>query len=140
MINISNIRYGWAQLQIGYCSFWPSYLSDVVAEIDCLLDLDEDDCSECRKIYLEGETAGDLILVSYVTFESLKGEKSDFILNIVWKRIYAGNYDGETILKFPFKEFKTEWEELKAEIKEDYIKDFIMPQTEEEYEAALEEY
>ena len=140
MINISDIKHGWAKLSIGYCSFWPSYLSDVVAEIDCLLDLDEDDYSECRKTYLEGEWAGDLVLVTYLTFESLGGRKADYILNIVWKRLYAGNYEGETILKFPFKEFKAEWEELKAEIKEDYIKDFIMPQTEEEYEAALEEY
>lgn len=145
MISITDIRYGWAVLNIGYCSFDVSYLTNLVGEIDWLLNLDEqNDEIECKKSYFEGEGQGDLTLVSYLTYGNIDDwcDKSDYIINIVWQRLYCGSPEGEsyTILKFSYKKFKEEWLKLKENIKEDYIKNFVCPQTKEEYEEALAEY
>ena len=145
MISITDIRYGWAVLNIGYCSFDVSYLTNLVGEIDWLLNLDEqNDEIECKKSYFEGEGQGDLTLVSYLTYGNIDDccDKSDYIINIVWQRLYCGSPEEEsyTILKFPYKKFKEEWLKLKDNIKEDYIKNFVCPQTKEEYEEALAEY
>lgn len=143
MISITDIKFGWAMLNIGYCSFCVSYLTNLVGEIDWLLDLDEQrDEVECRKSYFEGESQGDLTLISYLTFGDIGEEKPDYILNIVWQRIYCGIPEGEshTVLKFPYKKFKKEWLEFKEFIKEEYIKNFVCPQDKEEYEEAVAEY
>ena len=145
MISVIDIRYGWAVLNIGYCSFDVSYLTNLVGEIDWLLNLDEqNDEIECKKSYFEGEGQGDLTLVSYLTYGNVDDQcnKSDYIINIVWQRLYCGSPEEEssTILKFPYKKFKEEWLKLKEDIKEDYIKNFVCPQTKEEYEEALAEY
>ena len=87
MISITDIRYGWAVLNIGYCSFDVSYLTNLVGEIDWLLNLDEqNDEIECKKSYFEGEGQGDLTLVSYLTYGNIDDlcDKSDYIINIVW--------------------------------------------------------
>ena len=143
MISITDIRYGWAVLNIGYCSFDVSYLSNLVGEVDWLLDLNVDsDETDCRKSYFEGEGQGDLTLISYLTYGDIGENEYDFIINIVWQRLYCGSPEGEsyTILKFPYKKIKEEWLKLKEDIKEDYIKNFVCPQTKEEYEEALAEY
>lgn len=145
MINITDIQYGWAVLNIGYCSFEVSYLTNLVGEIDWLLDLDEQrDEVECRKSYFEGEGQGDLTLVSYLTYGDVDDwcDKPDYIINIVWQRLYCNPLEEEshTILKFPYKKFKEAWLKLKEDIKEEYIKNFVCPQDEEEYKEALAEY
>lgn len=145
MINITDIEHGWATLHIGYCSFDVSYLTNLVGEIDWLLGLDKsNDEADCKKSYFEGEGQGDLTLISYLTYDNVSDEekKYDYILNIVWQRLYCSKLgdNGFTILKFPFKEFKEEWLELKENIKENYIKNFVCPQDEEEYQEALAEY
>ena len=143
MINIIDIQYGWATLNIGYCSFDVSYLSDSKEEIEYLLSLDVDMYEgESRKVYLEGESQGDLTLISYLTFGCINPDEYGYILNIVWQRLFCDEIDGGgvTVMKFPFEKFKDEWSSLKKDMKDDYIKNFICPQSDEEYESELERY
>ena len=140
MINVYGIEHGWATLEIGYCSFIVSYLSNLKGEIDYLLDLSEsEDISSCRKIVLEGESAGDLALVSYLTYGKIN-DKYEYILNIVWQRIYSGNEDFITNMKFSYKDFKKEWKNLSDCMKTTYLYNFVCPQDDEEYEEALRIY
>ena len=140
MINIYDIEHGWATLEIGYCSFIVSYLSNLKGEIDYLLDLSEsEDISSCRKIVLEGESAGDLVLVSYLTYGKIN-DKYEYILNIVWQRAYSGKEDFITNMKFSYKDFKKEWKILTDAIKFLYINNFVMPSDIEEYEEELRIY
>lgn len=143
MISVTDIKYGWAFLNIGYCSFEVSYLTNLVGEIDWLLDLDiYSDEVDCKKSYFEGEGKGDLTLISYLTFGDIGEDKPGYILNIVWQRLYCGEQEGNcfTILRFPYDKFKKEWLEEKENIKENYIKNFVCPQDEDEYQEALAEY
>lgn len=140
MINIYEIEHGWATLEIGYCSFIVSYLSNLKGEIDYLLDLSEsEDISSCRKIVLEGESTGDLVLVSYLTYGKIN-DKYEYILNIVWQRIYSGKEDFITNMEFSYKDFKKEWEVLTDAIKFLYINNFVMPSDIEEYKEELRIY
>lgn len=142
MISITDIKYGWAILNIGYCSFEVSYLTNLVGEIDWLLDLDmARDETECRKSYFEGEGQGDLTLISYLTFGDVGEKEPDYILNLVWQRVYCEAEENSfTVMKFPFRKFKEEWLSLKEEMKEIYIRNFVCPQDDEEYQEALAEY
>lgn len=143
MISITDIKYGWAILNIGYCNFCVSYLTNLVGEIDWLLDLDiYSDEIDCRKSYFEGEGQGDLTLIAYLTYGDIGEKEYGYILNILWQRLYCDEQEENsfTLLKFPYQKFKEEWLKVKEEIKENYIKNFVCPQDEEEYQEALAEY
>lgn len=148
MINIDNISAGWADLHLGYCTFSVSYLSYLKMELDTLFDLEErDDESAVNKIILEGEGQGDLTLVAYLTYGDLNRfeeehapENFGFILNIVWQRIYSKDDEYHTIMQFPFDKFKKEYAELMERIKDDYIRNFMCVQNEEEYQEMLADY
>jgi len=120
MIAITDIKYGWATLYISYASFVVSYLSDLMGEIDRLLDLDDDGC---QKIYLEGESGGDLILVSYLTYEHIE-DKTQSVINIVWQRVFSREQYGHTLIKLPYEKLKAEWAKEKVAIKDEYEKNF----------------
>ena len=148
VINIDNISAGWADLRLGYCTFSVSYLSYLKTELDMLFDLEErDDESAVNKIILEGEGQGDLTLVAYLTYgdlnrfeEEYAPENFGFILNIVWQRIYSKDDEHHTIMQFPFDKFKKEYAELMERIKDDYIRNFMCVQNEEEYQEMLADY
>ena len=75
MIDIYDIRAGWATLQIGDCTFDVSYLSDLKYELDKLIRLHEEVDKidyEVNRCILDGEGRGDLSLVSYLTFGSME--------------------------------------------------------------------
>ena len=52
------------------------------------------------------------------------------------------NADDEhhTIMQFPFDKFKKEYAELMERIKDDYIRNFMCVQNEEEYQEMLADY
>lgn len=153
MINITDIEAGWATLTLGYCSFDVSYLSDLVAELDALFCCSEIEDKDMfvRKIILEGEGHGDLSLVAYLTFNDVnqylptnkqynEENKYDYIINIVWQKIFCGDEDSITILKFPYRELLEQYKQLKEVIKEDYVTNFLCPQSEEEKQTMLRCY
>lgn len=138
MINITDIQYGWATLHLGYCSFDGSYLTDIRADLDELFNFKDNlnDC-EVHKIIIEGEGQGDLSLVAHLTFDDVnkylrerdkRGEENtyDYVINILWQRLYSPEEESFCLLKFPYKEFLEEWEALKENIKETYERDFLM--------------
>ena len=135
MINITDIQYGWATLHLGYCSFDGSYLTDIRADLDELFNLKKD--YEVNKIIIEGEGQGDLSLVAHLTFEDVnkylkerdkrdEENKYDYVINILWQRLYNPEENTFCLLKFPYKEFLEEWKVLKKNIKEVYERDFLM--------------
>lgn len=143
MINLTDISSGWATLRLGYCSFDISYLSDIKYEMDYLLDILDSEDNDVKKIILEGEGQGDLSLIAHLTFEDLnnysktsekKDENYGYVLNIIWQRILGDYNNSITLLKFPFDEFKDEYERLMLSIKDDYIKNFLCLSDEEELE------
>lgn len=155
MINIFDIRAGWASLKIGECVFDVSYLSDLKSELDDLLKFDVNDYDvtnfKANRIILEGEGHGDLSLVAYLTFEDTncylpdeelrnKEDRYDYILNIVWQNIYNSDNTPASLIKCPYKEFMDEYNSLTKKIKDDYIKNFLCPQDDELYEWALANY
>ena len=155
MVDIYNIGAGWASLKIGECVFDISYLSDLKYELDTLLKFDIHDINtvdfRANKIILEGEGHGDLSLVTYLTFEDVnlylsgKGKrdnknKYDYVLNIIWQPLYNDDNKSAILMKFPYKEFMDEYNDLTKKIKDDYIKNFLCPQDDEEYEKALINY
>lgn len=134
MIGVSDIRAGWANLHIGNYTFCVSYLSDIVHELNRLFDIN---LFESKKIKLEGETSGDLTLVSYITFGNVndllpmsKQHDNDYgyILNIICQ-----DNNNTNIVRYPYTEFMEEYKQMKAIIKPNYIKNFLCPQDEEEY-------
>lgn len=141
MIEISDIRAGWANLHIGNYMFCVSYLSDIVYELNRLFNIN---IFESKKVTLEGETNGDLTLVSYITFGNVndllpmsKQHDNDYgyILNIICQDSHSTN-----IVKYPYTEFMEEYKQMKAIIKPNYIKNFLCPQDEEEYKYFEEHY
>ena len=155
MVDIYDIGAGWASLKIGECVFDVSYLSDLKSELDNLFKFDIHDINtinfKANKIILEGEGHGDLSLVAYLTFEDtneylpgaeLRDEDSryDYILNIIWQNVYNSDNTPASLIKCPYKEFMDEYNNLTKKIKDDYIKNFLCPQDDEEYEEALINY
>lgn len=147
MIDIYNISAGWADLQIGYCMFSVSYLSDLKGDLDYLFDLDDD----VKRIILNGEGHGDLSLTAYLTsgnvnqFLSTAKQRNiedafDNIINIVWQPLYCGYEDFPIILKFPYKEFMDEYKMIVTNIKENYIENFVCPQNDDERAEAFKKY
>lgn len=141
MIDIKNIRAGWANLYIGNYVFCASYLSDVVHELNRLFSIN---IFESRKVVLEGEDKGDLTLVSYITFGNVNNllpmskQRDDdygYILNIICQ-----DNHNISIIKYPYTEFMEEYKQMKAIIKPNYIKNFLCPQDEEEYKYFEEHY
>lgn len=134
MINITDIKYGWATLHIGFCSFDCSYLTDIRASLDKLLVFKNAD--SVNKIIVEGEGQGDLSLVAHLTFEDINDylktseqlsddDRYDYVINIFWQRLYSRESNSVCLLKFPYKKFVDEWLRVKKEIKESYEKDFM---------------
>lgn len=152
MIDVYNISFGWAVLQIGYCVFNASYLTDIKSELDYLFfDLKGTDECGVHKVILEGEGQGDLALISHLTFEDVNqylpiskqrdtSSNYDYVLNIIWQRLYSSDANSFTIMKFPYKEFLEEYKELINDIKDDYISGFICPNNDEEYREAINIY
>ena len=152
MIDIYDISFGWAVLQIGYCVFNASYLTDIKSELDYLFfDLGGTDECSVRKVILEGESQGDLALISHLTFEDVNqylptskqrgtSDNYDYVLNIIWQRLYSSDANSLTIMKFPYREFLEEYKELINNIKDDYINGFICPDNDEEYREAISIY
>lgn len=154
MIDINNVFAGWANLRIGYCTFYVSYLSDLKAELDDLFfGLDNKTENMVHRIVLSGENNGDLSLVAYLTYEELNPyltmeeqkdrgdiDYCDSVLNIVWQNIYSQRTSSIAILKFPYKKFLEEYKKLTKEIKEKYIEEFLCSISKTEYQRALLEY
>lgn len=151
MIDIYDIGAGWACLQIGDCVFSVSYLSNLKKELDYLLNFQSEDIDlTTHKVVLEGEGHGDLSLVAHLTFEDVNqylpnskaredDKKYDYVLNILWQNIFSGNRNF-ALIKYPYNEFMQEYNSLVSSIKDVYIRDFICPNTNDEYEEALKEY
>lgn len=150
MIDINNISAGWADLHIGYCMFSVSYLTDLKFELDTLFNLSNSDV-EVNKVILEGEGQGDLSLVAHLTFENVNDylptnrqrdseHKYDYVINIIWQRLFSCEGNSFSILKFPYKEFMEEYNNLVADIKENYVKNFMMPFDDDEHQEMLESY
>lgn len=141
MINIDNINYGWADLHLGHCVFSVSYLSCLKQELDYIFNLNtEASTSGANQTILEGESEGDLCLVTYLTFGNLgmfdikKDGEYGNILNIVWQRVNSNEDSNITFLRFPYEDFMEEYRQLTEDIKENYIRNFVCVQDEEEYE------
>ena len=92
-----------------------------------------------------------LSLVAYLTFEDAneylpdaefrdEDNRYDYILNIIWQNVYNGDNTPVSLIKCPYKEFMDEYNNLIKKIKDDYIKNFLCPQNDEEYEEALINY
>lgn len=64
----------------------------------------------------------------------------DYILNIIWQNVYNSDNTPASLTKCPYKEFMDEYNNLIKKIKDDYIKNFLCPQDDEEYEEALINY
>lgn len=138
VIDIYDMRAGWATLQIGDCIFDVSYLSDLKYELDKLIRLHEEVDKigyEVNRCILEGEGRGDLSLVSYLTFGSMEDFfseeyfnkrplKYDYIINIVWEEMYSDD-SKPIVLKFPFKEFVAEYKAMTEDICDRYIHNFL---------------
>lgn len=128
MIDIYNMAHGWAMLQIGQCHFCVSYLSDVRDEIDYLLDLNMDDYyTSCSRIYLEGENAGDLTLIAYLTYEA-----DNTYINIIWRPMFNEHGENTIIMKYDYSKFRDSWEMVKDKIKDEYETNFLMEERCEE--------
>lgn len=137
MISISDIKAGWAVLNIGYCCFEVSYLSNLIEELDYLFDLPDD--MSVKKVELEGESQGELSLVAHLTFGNVNDylpsiahrvdDEYDRIINIIFQRTFCSMEDSITIMKFPYKEFLEEYLSFRNndEFLEDYIKNFMIP-------------
>lgn len=143
MIHIDNINAGWASLNIGNFSFYVSYLSELITELDRLFYLLEDD--EVNRVILEGESEGDLSLVAYLTFEEVnhylsissqrsKDDSHGYIINIVWQNLFSTNMNEFAILRFPYKEFLNDYLKMRndEEFKQLYLEEFLMPVDEQE--------
>ena len=143
MIHIDNINAGWASLNIGNFSFYFSYLSELVTELDRLFYLLEDD--EVNRVILEGESEGDLSFVAYLTFDEVNhylststqrndGDEYDYVINIVWQNLFSSNMNEFAILRFPYKEFLNSYLEMRndEEFKQLYLEEFLMPVDEQE--------
>lgn len=136
MINVCDIEHGWATISIGCCQFSVSYLSDFVYEIDDLLNLSDE--NSVKKIVLDGESQGNLSLVSHLTFENVneylnvhqqrKDDIYDYVINIVWQCNCSTHGSNCCILKFPYKEFIAEWKKIISDdkFKEIYDTNFLM--------------
>lgn len=112
MINITNIKCGWLCLSLANNKFYASYLTDVIYELDSLIDK----CSveKPTKIYIDGE-GKDLYLTAWLNYD-------DKII-IIWEEY--SNSELLHIMKFDYEEFKNQYEQLKERIKEDYNENFI---------------
>lgn len=114
MIKLGTPRAGWMDIQIGDNTFSVSYLVDVWAELDYLLNLKDD--TYANKIQLDGESFGFLYLVAYLS-------NNEEVLNIVWQK----NDDTPELLRFNYKEFMVEYNDEKEKIGFDnYTENFIM--------------
>lgn len=114
MIKLGNPFAGWIDVQMGSKTFCASYLVDVWAELDDLFDLKDE--SYANKVTLDGESAGYLYLVAYLS-------NCDRTLNIVWQK----NEDEPVVLRFNYEEFMICYSKEKERIGLDnYIRDFIM--------------
>lgn len=129
MIDVFNIRAGWATLAIGENTFCVSYLSNLKSEIDALLNLESP--YEVGNAYLEGEHQGDLHLVAYLIGDEL---------TIIWQRVFCEEQKNITIMRFPFKEFKDKWKRLCLEMEREYIENFLCPLDDEDRRNAIIEY
>lgn len=119
MIKLGTPRAGWMDIQIGDNTFPVSYLVDVWAELDYLLNLKDD--TYANKTQLDGESYGFLYLVAYLS-------NNNETLNIVWQK----NDDMPEFLRFDYEKFMVEYSEEKERIGLDnYTENFIM---EERYE------
>lgn len=133
MIKIENIRGGWLDLSIGEYTFTASYLTDVVR---CLSYLFEGGSYTPRKVTLDGEMAGELVLVAWVT--ELGGAKE---LSVVWQRVeWTEDFLSSKVMTFDLESFLREWRTLKAGIKRTYIRHFLMPRSEGEFLEASKNY
>lgn len=151
IIDIYNIKAGWAVLQIGDCTFNVSYLCDLKSELDELFCFHQDKFDiQVNKIILDGESQGNLSLIAHLTFEDVnqylstnqyhkENDKYDYVLNIVWQNIF-GRSKGFALIKYPYKEFMCEYYELTKRIKNEYIVNFTCPYDDEEYKNALDNY
>lgn len=151
MIDIYNIKAGWAVLQIGNCVFSVSYLCDLKLELDKLFGFHQDIVdTQVNKTILDGESQGNLSLITHLTFEDVnqylptsrlrqESDKYDYVLNIVWQNIFSDN-KCFALIKYPYKEFMCEYKELIKRIKDEYIVNFICPHDDEEYKSALDNY
>lgn len=113
MIDIVNIKHGWLTLEITHNKFTISYLTDVLHELDYLIDYCGENCP--NTILLDGE-GKDLHLTAWLTWDSK--------IIIVWEE-YSDS-DLLHIIKFDHKEFKKQYEELKERIIDDYNENFTL--------------
>lgn len=133
MIKIENIKGGWLDLSIGDCTFTASYLTDVVKSLSYLF---EGGSYSPRKVTLEGEMAGELVLVAWVT--ELERAKE---LSVVWQRVeWTEDFLVSKVMTFDLESFLKEWRTLKEGIKRTYIRNFLMPQNEVEFLEAIKCY
>ena len=143
MIDIYNILYGWLTLKIGDCEFTASYINDVKKDLDYLFNFR--DKESIKKRVLDGESTGDLLLVTYLTYENINTDSSTdeetygYLINIVWHELYNSGKEIK-VLSFPYYAFRKEYLNLCKEIKDRYIKFFLMPTDKNEEKEMYNEY
>lgn len=143
MIHIDNINAGWASLNIGNFSFYVSYLSELIEDLDELLYLPHED--SVNRVILEGESFGKLSLVAYLTFDEVNhylsvsdqrndGDEYDYVINIIWQNLFSTSMNEFAILRFPYKEFLNDYLKMRndEEFKQLYLEEFLMPVDEQE--------
>ena len=103
-----------------------------------------------NKVILEGESYGDLSLIAHLTFEDVnqylphsklrkEDSKYDYVLNIVWQHIFS-SHQCFSLIKYPYKEFICEYQDLMKKIKDEYIKNFACVCDDDDYKMAIDNY
>lgn len=120
MIDIYNIFAGWLVLKINENSFVASYLTNVVADIDDVLEILNNDVLEAyenpKMIHLDGEGL-DLYLTLWKNYNDQ--------LIIVWEEYSDKGKPFINHMIFEFNGFINEWLKLRTRIKDEYNKNFI---------------
>lgn len=128
-ISLSQIRAGWAILGIGDSIYTISYLSDLKAELDYVLDLNKE--TNNKAVLLDMESAGTLCIQTLLDYD---------IIYITLFEMY-GNRLRPVTYRYVYKEFLAFYIKVMEENKAIYIDDFICSDDcDDEYDWNSEDY
>ncbi len=128
-ISLSHIKAGWAVLGIGDSMYTISYLSDLKAELDYVLDLNNENNN--KAVLLDMESVGTLCIQTLLDYD---------IIYITLFEMYGDRLRPVTY-RYVYKEFLTYYIKVMEDNKNLYIDDFICPDDyDEEYKWNSEDY
>ena len=119
MIKVTDMEHGWLTLHINSKQFCVSYLTDFKKAMDILLNLSEID-QEIKRIYFDGEGL-DLFLTAW---------RCNGRFFIVWE--LDDSDSSPEVMVFNYGEFMDEYEVMLEGIAENYRKDFLMEEDNED--------